>query len=106
MQTSSFVQQPASPQQVSDALQHLPPQHRSPCSQQPFPQHVCVDLQQCSPQHVSGFLPPLQQSRPQVSVPLGHRQSPLFGLQTFAGGQHRPAQQLSSGAQQLERLSF
>ena len=71
-QTSSSLQQLASPQHVSFSLglQHVLPQHCSPLSQQVFPQQVCVDLQQWSPsQHFSGFFPLLQQSRPQVSVP-------------------------------------
>jgi len=48
MQTSSLLQQPASPQHVSFSLvlQHLLPQHCSPLSQQVCPQQVCVEVQQ------------------------------------------------------------
>jgi hypothetical protein len=91
---------------TSSVPQHSPPQHCSPFSQQRSPQHVCVDLQQWSSQHFSAFLPVLQQSRPHVLVLLGHRHVPVFGSHSLAGGQQRPPQHLSDGAQHVERLSF
>jgi hypothetical protein len=75
-------------------LQHVSPQHCSFCSQQWLPQHF------------SGFLPCVQQSRPHAFVLFGQLHVPVFVSHSLAGGQQPPAQQLSSGLQHVERLSF